>query len=132
MRLSRRDVLATVLVLAGGAVYVLWLTSHPVPGVSSPRVVAFIVFGTGVAASASAVVPSFLSLLRGSKMYLVAASLIGAAAMVAGVVAVARQTDAMLGMLVALTAVLWIMATIRHTIMNPRDRARSAPRATTP
>jgi hypothetical protein len=67
MRLGRRDVIATVSVLAGVLVYALWLADHPVPGLSSVRVVTLVVLGTGVAASASAVVPSFAQLLDGSE-----------------------------------------------------------------
>jgi hypothetical protein len=117
MRLGRRDVVATVFVVAGVLAYALWLANHPVSGLSSARVVALVVLGTGVAASASAVVPSFNQLLHGSKMYMASTSLIGTAALVAGIIAVFRQTDAMLALLVATTVVLWIIATVRHTMM---------------
>jgi hypothetical protein len=131
MRVSRRDIVATTFVLAGALVYVLWLTSHPLPGMSSARVVAFVVLGTGVAASASAVVPSFMSLLHGSKTYLAVTSSIGTLAAVAGVVAVVRQTDVMLGVLVSTMAVLWIIATVRHMMMTTaRDSARLSPKTT--
>ena len=131
MRVSRRDIVATTFVLAGALVYVLWLTSHPLPGMSSARVVAFVVLGTGVAASASAVVPSFMSLLHGSKTYLAVTSSIGTLAAVAGVVAVVRQTDVMLGVLVSTTAVLWIIATVRHMMMTTaQGSARFSPKAT--
>ena len=132
MRVSRRDIVATIFVLAGALVYVLWLTSHPLPGLSSPRVVAVVVLGTGVAASASAVVPSFMSLLHGSKAYLAVTSVIGAVAAVAGVVAVVRQTDVMLGLLVVTTAVLWIIATVRHMMMaTARGRGRFSAKTAT-
>lgn len=131
MRVSRRDVVATMFVLAGAVVYALWLTSHPLPGMSSPRVVAFVVLGTGVAASASAVVPSFSSLLHGSKMYLTVTSLIGALAAVAGIVAIVDQTEVMLGLLVSTTTVLWVIATVRHMmITTARSSGRFAPKAT--
>lgn len=118
MRVDRRDVVATVFVVAGALVYLLWLADRPVPGLTSARAVALFVLGTGVAASASAVVPSFQQLMHGSKTYMAVASLIGAVAAVAGIVAVVRQTDAMLGLLVATTAVLWVIATVRHTTMR--------------
>lgn len=118
MRLDRRDVVATVFVVAGGLVYLLWLADRAVPGLTSARAVALFVLGTGIAASASAVVPSFEQLMHGSKSYMAVTSLIGGVAAVAGVVAVVRQTDGMLGLLVAATAVLWIIATVRHTTMK--------------
>lgn len=125
MRVSRRDIVATTFVLAGALVYGLWLANHPLPGMSSARVVALIVLGTGVAASASAVVPSFMGLMHGSKIYLVVTSLIGALAAVAGVVAVFRQTDVMLGLLAAATAVLWIIATVRHVMITTAQGGQS-------
>jgi hypothetical protein len=128
MRLSRRDILATLFVLAGALVYVLWLVDHPLPGMSSLRVVAFVVLGSGVAASASAVVPSFTELLHGSKMYLVGTSLIGVLALVAAIIAVFGETDSMLVVLVVATAVLWVIATIRHMTAAARDADRLAAR----
>jgi len=117
MRFGRRDLIATVCVVAGVLVYALWAANHPLPGLSSVRVVALFVLGTGVAASASAVVPSFTQLLHGSKMYMAVTSLVGAVALVAGIMAIFRQTDVMLHLLVATTVALWIIATVRHTMM---------------
>jgi len=116
MRLGRRDLIATVCVLAGVVVYALWLANHPIPGLSSVRVVTLVVLGTGVAASASAVVPSFAQLLHGSKLYMAITSLIGAVALVAGILALVRQADATLHLLVATTVALWIISTARHTM----------------
>jgi hypothetical protein len=118
MRFGRRDLIATVCVVAGVLVYALWAANHPLPGLSSVRVVALFVLGTGVAASASAVVPSFTQLLHGSKMYMAVTSLVGAVALVAGIMAIFRQTDVMLHLLVATTVALWIIATVRHTLMD--------------
>jgi hypothetical protein len=117
MRFGRRDLIATVCVVAGVLVYAFWAASHPLPGLSSVRVVALVVLGTGVAASASAVVPSFVQLLHGSKMYMAITSLVGALALVGGIIAVFRQTDVTLHLLVVATVALWIIATVRHTMM---------------
>ena len=118
MRFGRRDLIATLCVTIGVVVYALWLADHPLPGLSSVRAVALVVLGTGVAASASAVVPSFVQLLHGSKMYMAITSLVGAVALVGGIIAVFRQTDVMLHLLVATTVALWIIATVRHTLMD--------------
>ena len=116
MRLGRRDLIATVCVAVGMLVYALWAASHPLPGLSSVRAVALFVLGTGVAASASAVVPGFAQLLHGSKMYMAISSLVGAVALISGLLAVIRQTDVMLHLLFATTVALWIIATIRHAM----------------
>ena len=127
MRFGRRDLIATVCVVAGVLVYALWAANHPLPGLSSVRVVALFVLGTGVAASASAVVPSFTQLLHGSKTYMAITSVVGAVALVAGIIAVFRETDVMLHLLVAATVALWIIATVRHTLMvNAPDGSRLA------
>jgi hypothetical protein len=127
MRFGRRDLIATVCVVAGVLVYAFWAAGHPLPGLSSVKVVTLGVLGTGVAASASAVVPSFTQLLHGSKMYMAITSLVGAVALVAGIIAVFRETDAMLHLLVAATVALWIIATVRHTLMvNASDGSRLA------
>ena len=49
-------------------------------------------------------------------MYLVIASLIGLAALVAGVMALMAVNEPMLAVLVAATVVLWMMSTVRHVI----------------
>ena len=116
MHLGRRDLIATGFVAVGVLVYALWLADHPIPGLSSVRAVTLVVLGTGVAASAFAVVPSFTQLLHGSMPYMATTSLIGAVALVAGILAVVRQTEVMLHFLVAATVVLWIVATARHTM----------------
>jgi hypothetical protein len=46
----------------------------------------------------------------------VIASLIGAVALVAGVITVVTGNEAMLASLVAATVVLWAMSTVRHVI----------------
>lgn len=122
MRFGRRDLIATLCVAAGVLVYAFWATDHPLSGMSAVRVVALVVLGTGVAASASAVVPSFTQLLHGSRTYMAVTSLIGTIALAAGIVAVVPQTEAMLHVLVGVTVVLWIIATIRHTTMTNTSR----------
>ena len=114
MHFGRRDMVATVCVAAGVLVYAFWAASHPLAGLSSVRVIALVVLGTGVAASASAVVPSFMQLLHGSRTYMMGTSLLGVIALVAGIIAVFGRTEAMLHLLVAATVALWAIATVRH------------------
>jgi hypothetical protein len=116
MHLTSRDRLATLFVAIGGIVYVLWLAGVGSEGAQGVRLVTGIVLALGVAASASAVVPGFDGLLHGSKMYLAGTSLIGLAAFAAGIAALLGGHEAMLGLLVATTVVLWIISTVRHAI----------------
>lgn len=122
MTLPRRDLLATVLVGVAGLVYVLWLAGVG-PGV---RLVTGIVLAMGFAASAAAVVPGFTDLLHSSKTYLAITSALGLLALVAGVIALATGSTAMLATLVVTTVVLWALATLHHR------RKRSRPDATSP
>ena len=115
MRLTWRDILATVFVFAAVLVYSLWLAGIEVLGISSVEVVAGVVLAFGLAASVTAVVYGVgAGLLRAPKTYLVPASLIGLVAFVGGVVALATGNETMLGALVIATVVLWLMATVRH------------------
>lgn len=114
MRLSWRDGLATVFVGVGAGLYILWLAGIEVAG---PRVLAAVVLGLGLAASLTAVVYGVgAGLLHASKVYLVVASLIGLAALVAGVMAVVAVNEPMLAVLVATTVALWLMSTVRHAV----------------
>ncbi len=114
MHLSWRDGLATVFVGVGTGLYVLWLSGIEVAG---PRVLAGVVLGLGVAASVTAVVYGIgAGLLRAPKVYLAVASLIGLAALVAGLIALVDANEAMLATLVTATVVLWLMSTVRHAI----------------
>ena len=118
MHLSWRDGLATVFVSVGAVVYGLWLADVIQIG---PRPVAAVVLGLGLAASVTAVVYGVgAGLLRASKVYLAAASLVGLAAAVAGMWALAAESPVMLGILVTATIVLWLMATVRHLALTPK------------
>ena len=133
LHLHKRDVLATLFVATGVVLYVLWAVGTELPGMSGARAtgIALVVFG--VAASASAVVPSFGELLHGNKAYVAVASLIGAAALVAGIMTLIHASGAWLGVLVGTTALLWAIATIHHMLLARRagtdEKLRSSPRA---
>lgn len=69
----------------------------------------------GFVASAAAVVRGFKGLIHGTGLYLVAASLLGFAALGAGVGLLVSTETWWLAVLVAVTIVLRAMATSRHT-----------------
>jgi hypothetical protein len=108
--------MATFFVAVGALVYALWLAGVGSEGATGVRVAAGIVLALGFGASASAVVPGFNALLRGSKLYLVVTSLLGLGALVAGISALVSGREVVLGLLVATTVVLWAISTLRHTL----------------
>jgi hypothetical protein len=111
-RLTWRDGVATILVGAGVALYLIWLSGSELIG---PRALAATIFGLGLAASVVAVVYGVgAGLLRAPRLYLALSSLIGLVALVAGIIAITSVNEAMLATLVVTTVVLWLMATIRH------------------
>jgi hypothetical protein len=125
MYLPRKDLIATGLVALGGLVYLLWVLDATLPGLDNARVSGAIVLALGFAASASAVVPTFGELLRGSKSYLVVTSLIGTAAFVGGLILLISANETGFTVLIAATAVLWLITTVHHVLLLDR---RPAPR----
>ena len=117
MHLPKRDVIATGLVAVAGLFYLLWAIDSALPGMGSARATGVAVLALGFAASASAVVPNFDQLLHGSKMYLVATSLIGLAAVIAGVQMLITASGAGLSVVMAAMAVLWLIATGHHSLL---------------
>jgi hypothetical protein len=133
MRIPTRDRIATVLVACAVVVYMLWATGLTLPAMDSIRATGLVVLGLGFAASASAVVPGFDELLHGSKLYLAVTSLIGLGAFVAGLVMLLGASEVALGVVMAAMVVLWMIATVHHTVLAEAaaasgDRAPRAPR----
>jgi hypothetical protein len=135
MRLTWRDVVATLLVAAASLLFVLW-TTGAVFAAASARVVGAIVFGLGFAACTSdqkamASVYGAQGQRRAPVGYVVVTSLLGATALIAGVLTVAAGSQAMLATLAAATLALWVLATIRHAGAGSPGRSDDAalPRA---
>lgn len=120
MHITRRDALATTFVGVGVAVAGLWAIGVGPHSDAAVRTVTAVVLALGFAASASAVVPGFTELLHGSKIYVVATSLIGLGAFAAGIAALVTGRELMLGLLVAATLVLWAVSTARHSLAAGR------------
>lgn len=117
MHLPERDIIATGLVAVVGLFYLLWAIDSALPGMSSTRATGVAVLALGFTASASAVVPGFDQLLHGNKAYLVITSLIGLAAFAAGVRMLITASGAGLTVVMAAMAVLWLIATIHHSLL---------------
>ncbi len=126
MRLAKTDIVATGLVAVAGLLYLLWAIDSTLPGMSSTRVTGAVILALGFAASASAVVPTFGQLLHGNRTYLAITSLIGLAAAAAGVQLRATAGGAGLTIVMAAMAVLWLIATIHHSLLARTGPLRQA------
>jgi hypothetical protein len=116
MRLTWRDGLATMFVVAAAILYALWLGGIEVFGMGI-RGLGGTVLALGLAASVTAVVYGVgAGLLRAPKVYLAIASALGLVALVSGVFTLVNASEPMFGLLVAATVALWMMATVRHAI----------------
>lgn len=131
MRLPKRDLIATALVAVAGTLYLLWVVGAAPPAMDGTRATGLAVLGLGFAASASAVVPGFGDLIHGNKLYLVVTSMIGLVAFGAGLQMLLNASEAALGLLVAAMGVLWLIATLHHTLLarSATTSARAWPRS---
>jgi hypothetical protein len=115
MRLSGRDWFATTMVALATLMAALWAMDVALPGLEGLRATGMVVMVCGFAASAGAVVPGFDGLIHGNRLYLAVASLLGLAALGAGIGLLVSAESWWLAVLVAATVVLWAMATVRHS-----------------
>ena len=132
MHVPGRDLVATGLVIVAGLLYLLWALDSALPGMSGTRATGVAVLALGFAASASAVVPAFDQLIRGNRAYLALTSVIGLAAFAAGIQMLVTASGAGLTVVMAAMAVLWLIATIHHSLLArtgpPQGIARQAVR----
>ncbi len=116
MHLTWRDGLATVLVVAAAILYLLWLQDVEVFGLASATAVASVALVLGFVACATNLGYNWGELSQGSRTYFAVTSLLGLAAVVAGIWAIVSDSEPMLGALVLATAILWVMTTARHVV----------------
>ena len=108
---------------AGAAVYVLWMTGAAMSG-WPVRVTAAVVFALGFAAcltdqkQMAVVYGASREGPRPPVAYMVNASIIGALALVAGLIALVTGSAVMLAVLAASMAGLWVIATARHALAS--------------
>ena len=136
MRLTARDVLATLFVAAAAALYGTWVTGAALAGLST-RVIAVVVFGLGWAACVTdqkemtVVFGADRTRPRPPAAYAMLASAIGALALVTGIITLVTASRTTLAMLTAAAAALWVIATARHMLARSPHRTaeRSGPAA---
>jgi hypothetical protein len=113
-----------VFVGVAALMYSLWLAGIGVLGLGV-RGLGGVVLGLGVAASVTAVVYGVgAGLFQASRVYLGISSLIGLVALVAGVITLISASEPMLDVLVVATALLWLIATVRHVVVAGADPAK--------
>jgi len=132
MKLAKRDLVASLFVGVGAVVYLLWLLGVGWSGATGVRVAAATVLVLGIAASAFAVVPGFGELMHGSKAYMAGASLLGAGALAAGLIALLQASGLALGLLVGADLLLWAGSTSRHALAAGRVPGGRSPNLGSP
>lgn len=119
MSLSWRDIMATCFVGTAVLTYVWWLTGTGPAGISGPRAAAAVIFGLGIAACYSdqqqmTGVYGAGGHVRAPMPYVVITSVLGGAALGAGVIAMITGSSAMIATLTAAMAALWAISIVRH------------------
>jgi hypothetical protein len=134
MRLTWRDGLATLLVAVAAMLYALWAAGVIMPGVST-RWMTVIAFAFGMAACTAnqrelgEVYGATRGGARPSGLYIALATVLGIVMLVAGILAFALASTAMLATLVAAMVALWLIATGRHALTGHHPRLRAHPAA---
>jgi hypothetical protein len=125
-RLSGADLAATLCVATAVTVAVLWFSGVALTDWST-RLVAGVVLGLGYLGCLTT--RSRMTQVYGAQGhrrvplgYVVVSSLLGAAALLSGVVAVIWAARAPLVVLVATVVALWAMSTVRHLTTTPSSR----------
>jgi hypothetical protein len=119
-QITWRDYLATGFVAAAAALYLVWVNDGGFTSMST-REVAGTVFVLGIAGCIAnqgqmASVYGAAGQHHAPMGYLVATSVAGAVALVAGVAAVITANDMLLAVLVAAVVTVWLLSTARHLL----------------
>ena len=122
MRLTWRDGVATVLVALGVAYYAVYLRGFDLEALSNVRTVAAAVFLLGMAACIVGGDLSQVGAPAPMDRGLVVGSVFGTVAMLAATGAMLTGTALVLGVLVADTVLLWMLATVRHLALHRPTR----------
>jgi len=128
MRLSWKDVVTTVFMGAIAAVYATFLGGTSAWLISSARGTTLVVFVLGMIGGC--MLSAAGDLYRGPQSRVVRAwrliaPVLGVVAFAAAVAGLASGSTAALGVLVATTGLLWLIATGRHVLMAPHGPVRT-------
>jgi hypothetical protein len=115
-----KDALSAVFMAAIVFIYVLFLNSTTAWLISSARGTATAVLVLGIVGGCSLSAASELYQEKEAWAYKTLASVLGATALIAGVITLITASTVALAVLVAATLSLWLVATVRHAFA-PRD-----------
>jgi hypothetical protein len=119
MRLTWKDAVSAVFMAAIAVIYAAFLGSTTAWLISSARGTAVAVLALGVAGGCGMSSAAGQYQDRRAPAYTSLASVVGATALVAGVVALITASTVALAILVAATLALWLAATARHALTPP-------------
>lgn len=123
MRLPKRDLIATGLVLVAVVLYLVWAADWAFNGTGGTRTAGVAILGLGFAASAVAVVPGFDQLIRGNKVYLAITSLLGFVAFAGGLQMILSASGVGLTIMMVAMVLLWAIATVHHLIISGAEKS---------
>jgi hypothetical protein len=119
MRLTWKDAVSTVFMAAIVIIYVAFLNSTIAWLISSARGTAAAVLVLGIVGGCGMSAAAEQYQDKGTRLYTSFASVLGATALVAGVIALITASTVALAILIVATLALWLVATVRHAL-TPR------------
>jgi hypothetical protein len=125
MKLTGKDLAATLFTGLVVAVYVAFLQGATLPVITSVRGTAAAVLAIGWlgGCALSGTADLYASAQKSSVAATVGLTMMGVVALLAAVVALATASQAALAVLVAATVMLWVAATLRHLFRPPASTA---------
>jgi hypothetical protein len=114
MKLTWKDAVSTVFIAAIVVIYIAFLNATTAWLISSARGTAAAVLVLGIVGGCSMSAAAEQYQGRQTWAYTSFASVLGATALVAGVIALITASTVALAILVAATLALWLVATVRH------------------
>ena len=119
MKLTWKDATSTVFMAAIVVIYVAFLNSTTAWLISSARGTAGAVLVLGIVGGCGMSAAAEQYQGKRGRAYTSFASVLGATALVAGVLALITASTVALAILVAATLALWLVATVRHALTPP-------------
>ncbi len=119
MRLTWKDAVSTVFMAAIVVIYVAFLNSTTAWLISSARGTAAAVLVLGIVGGCGMSAAAEQYQGQRARAYTSFASVLGATALIAGVIALITASTVALALLVAATLALWLVATARHAFTPP-------------
>ena len=118
-RIGPRDFIATILVALAATLYGLTQSGVDLPGFGSTRAVAAGVFVLGMFSCGIGAEVDAYNRPGVTRAVMAVISIVGAVALIAGILAMTIGSETMLTVLVAGTITVWLLTTLRHALTPP-------------